>query len=373
MMPSINLIESIDLAESRFDASKRVLKNVRLIKAGKSLNKRYYSEALLQKSVSLFESTKAFDGHVKGERRVGELTGYYKNVRYENGALRADRHFTDTTAGRDVMAVVEAMLNGAPRSLAGLSINAQGTGKMGVMLGEDVLIVESILSAASVDDVLLPAGGGSYLEAVNPAHLSEAEINQVDAQARQQAHINRQAVVDMLTDGEKLTPAGEKLVAWLAQHAPYEANNPKGMAYEAMRHYLSNVIGEKTFTSAAYLAKFNDYAPRLWSAYQAALDSRLQPAESVKPSPAVRQFRQLQEANEMRAYLDRFASFLTRVAPLIVSHKTVQPSIKLAATHFLGKIGEGFTPIHYMKAYPSQVEILEKVFQDYCAELEEHQ
>ncbi len=163
MTKTIVLAEALDLSEAQFDTENRVLRNVGLIRVGKSLNKRYYTEAALQNAVSVFEGSKAFDSHAKGERRVGELTGYYQNVRFEDGILKADRYFLPTRAGQDVMAVVEAIKNGAPRNLAGLSINAVGTGKMGKYDGEDMLGVESITSANSVDDVVSPAAGGAYI------------------------------------------------------------------------------------------------------------------------------------------------------------------------------------------------------------------
>ncbi len=158
------LIESLDLTEAQFDPNTRTLKNVGLISAGKSLNKRFYSETVLKNAVTVFEGSKAFDSHAKGERRVGELTGWYENVRFDGGKLKADRHFLPTSAGKDVMAVVEAILNGAPRNLAGLSINAVGSGKMQKLDGEDFLHIESITAANSVDDVVSPAAGGSYIE-----------------------------------------------------------------------------------------------------------------------------------------------------------------------------------------------------------------
>lgn len=170
------LIESLDLTEAQFDMQERVLRNVGLIKAGKSANRRFYSEDVLQKAIAVFEGAKAFDSHAKGERRVGELTGWYKNVRYENGALRADRHFLPTRAGQDVMAVVEAIKNGAPRNLAGLSINAVGTGKMSKLDGEDYLHVEGITAANSVDDVVNPAAGGSYIESVSGDEIAKGYV-----------------------------------------------------------------------------------------------------------------------------------------------------------------------------------------------------
>lgn len=176
MTKTIVLAEALDLSEAQFDTENRVLRNVILIRSGKSLNKRNYPETVLQSAVSVFEGSKAFDSHAKGERRVGELTGYYKNVRYEEGTLKADRYFLPTTAGKDVMAVVEAIKNGAPRTLAGLSINAVGTGKVQKIDGEDVLNVESITAANSVDDVVSPAAGGTYLTASTGDEMAQAYI-----------------------------------------------------------------------------------------------------------------------------------------------------------------------------------------------------
>lgn len=164
-MPTI-LTEQLDLTEAQYNASTRTLSGVKLISAGTSLNRRHYSEDVLIKAAPLFEGAKAYDSHVAGSRSIGALTGYYKNVRYESGALRADRVFSNTQAGRDVQAVVEDIINGvAPRNLAGLSINAVGNGKTQKLPdGGDGLMVESITKVRSVDDVDTPAAGGSYTE-----------------------------------------------------------------------------------------------------------------------------------------------------------------------------------------------------------------
>jgi hypothetical protein len=176
-MPTI-LTEQIDLSEAQIDHEQRVLRNVKLISAGTSLNKRHYSEAVLTAAVSLFEGTKAYDGHMRGERRVGEITGAYSNVRLENGALRADRYFTRTQAGNDVFAIAEDIVSGkAPRSLAGLSINAVGNAKPGKIDGSDVVMVESITAVHSVDDVSVPAAGGGYTEAASGDAMTKSLLD----------------------------------------------------------------------------------------------------------------------------------------------------------------------------------------------------
>lgn len=158
------LQEQIDVAEASFDADARILRNVVLIRAGMSKNRRLYSESVLQAAAPVFEGTKAYDSHQRGERRVSEITGWYTNVRFEGGALRADRHFARTDAGRNVQAIAEDIIAGrAPASLAGLSINAVGKGRAVKADDGDVLEVEAISAANSVDDVTEPAAGGGYV------------------------------------------------------------------------------------------------------------------------------------------------------------------------------------------------------------------
>jgi hypothetical protein len=100
---------------------------------------------------------------LKEDRSVRDLSGWYANVRYQEGKLVADRYFTRNEAGNDVWAIAEDIVNKrAPASLAGLSINAFGTGKQTKQADGDVLTVESITAATSVDDVSTPAAGGGY-------------------------------------------------------------------------------------------------------------------------------------------------------------------------------------------------------------------
>jgi hypothetical protein len=169
--------EQLDLSEASVDSAARVLRNVVLIRAGTSANRRHYSEQVLSSAAPVFEGVKAYDGHERRARRVAETTGWYANVRYENGALRADRYFSGTQAGRDVQSVAEDIVSGrAPRTLAGLSINATGQAKPGKLPDGDALVVEAITAAESVDDVSSPAAGGAYLEHVTGDALAASLI-----------------------------------------------------------------------------------------------------------------------------------------------------------------------------------------------------
>jgi hypothetical protein len=171
--------ERLDLAEANIDADNRLIRNVVLIRAGKSMNKRRYPEPLLQASTGVFEGAPAFLDHPRksGESRSQrDLTGQYTNVRYENGALRADRVFTRTQAGNDAFGIAQDVIEGRiSPTVAGLSINASGTGKSVREADGDVFEVESIVRAitTSIDDVVMPAAGGSYTESASGDTLVE--------------------------------------------------------------------------------------------------------------------------------------------------------------------------------------------------------
>lgn len=165
------LVEALDLSEAAFSQD-GVLHDVVLIRAGMSKNRRHYSERLLQQAAPVFEGAKAYNDHAK-QHKATDITGWYKNVRFTDGKLLADRHFAPTQAGRDVQALAQEIVAGrAPADLAGLSINAAGKVKATTYTDGDGYEVESISAAESVDDVATPAAGGSYLAASADAMTS---------------------------------------------------------------------------------------------------------------------------------------------------------------------------------------------------------
>lgn len=167
-MTTTILREALDLHEASADPAAQLIRGVVLLKAGLSVNRRLYPEAVLREAVTAFEGVRAYANHAprgaKDDRSIRDLTGWYANVRYENGALRADRHFTRTQAGQDAWAIAEDIVSGrAPSGLAGLSISAVGTGKTQRLDDGEALVVEAITAADSVDDVSSPAAGGAYV------------------------------------------------------------------------------------------------------------------------------------------------------------------------------------------------------------------
>lgn len=166
---AVLMTEAIDRSSATLDADNRVLKNVVLIKAGMSANRKLYKPEALKNSAKVFEGTKAFVNHPsrtemkeRPERSVEHVSGWYKNVRFENNMLVADRYFSSNAAGQNAFALAQDVLNGAPATLAGLSINAAGVGFAAKDDAGDYIEVENISHAYSVDDVTEPAAGGAY-------------------------------------------------------------------------------------------------------------------------------------------------------------------------------------------------------------------
>lgn len=163
------LVEALDLSEARLDKQGRSVRQT-LIRAGESKNRRFYSEAVLMAAQHLFEGVKTYANHPtradmtqRPERSIRDLTGWIDEVSYENGAIVGTRHFLPNQAGNDSWAVVEAIIDGkAPATLMGASINAVGKAKAGKSDNGDLVMVESIESVISVDDVTAPAAGGGW-------------------------------------------------------------------------------------------------------------------------------------------------------------------------------------------------------------------
>lgn len=168
-MKTSPLIEASSLEESVLNTDTRSISNVRLIRAGMSLNRRKYSMEVLAKAAPLFEGTKAYANHpdwFDSGRSVRDITGWFTEVRVGNDGLYATRHFTRNHAGNDSFEMASDILTGrAPESLYGLSINAVGKTTKAKGDEGDFELVDEIVSVYSVDDVTTPAAGGSLLVA----------------------------------------------------------------------------------------------------------------------------------------------------------------------------------------------------------------
>ncbi len=238
--------EALDISEAQPDIENRILRGVILIRSGTSLNKRHYSEGLLQKSVGIFESSKAYDNHSGGARSIRDITGFYKNVRYENGALKGDRYFTRTQAGNDAWAIAQEVASGnAPKNLAGLSINAVGTAKKHAT-EDGVLEIESITAAISVDDVSEAGAKGAYVES-GGNDLTTAFWEAVSYDEYQQA---RPDFIDRLKKEWKQTRQDDALKAALAESEALKAELETAQAtIKTLQGERDTAIAEKALAS----------------------------------------------------------------------------------------------------------------------------
>src|SRR5690606_24382967 len=99
--------------------------------------------------------------------------GYVESVQGDAlaQALIEAMTYDEWVSGRPAIGVVAA--GTAPKSLAGLAVNAVGSARKREDGG---VVVEAISYAHSVDDVTTPAAGGGYVESVQGDALAQALI-----------------------------------------------------------------------------------------------------------------------------------------------------------------------------------------------------
>lgn len=166
-MKTTPLIERMDFTEAVIDTAARTARQI-IIRAGWSSNRRLYSPEVLERAIPLFEGAQTYADHPTPDeikdrrgRSVLAITGYLSEVKFEDNALKATRHFVGD-AGEKVWKLVEHVLNGSNPSLIGASINAFGKARVEKRDDQDVYIVEAIDGVWSVDDVSVAAAGGGF-------------------------------------------------------------------------------------------------------------------------------------------------------------------------------------------------------------------
>lgn len=158
--------------------------DVVILRAGKSLNGFYYSDATLREAVALFEGArvlaKSNDVHLKGERPdINKVAGWISDVKFVEGAgtdagsLRGKFNMVGQVELREAM--VEAWKRGK-KDLVGLSIDATGksTKPSATQLREGVkAVAKSITKVLSVDLIVDPSAGGGLVRLVESADPKE--------------------------------------------------------------------------------------------------------------------------------------------------------------------------------------------------------
>lgn len=152
---------------------------IRVIQAGTSLNKVFYSDALLRESAPLFEGSRVFiksdDEHIKGDgKAVDNLIGRLTEAKFvagktpDTGELQALLTLIEPE-GSVAIKIREAAARGMG-DLFGFSIDANGAAKVQLREGRKVKVATSITKVNSVDLIVEPGAGGRLIrmvEAVN--------------------------------------------------------------------------------------------------------------------------------------------------------------------------------------------------------------
>ena len=160
-----------------------------VIEEGRSQNGNFYSAAVLEKAVPLFENSNVFmqkinegvadhltkqlrDAFPKGV--TGNMVGFLKDVRLEevNGkkAITADLHIVDDNLKGIMLNLWEAKAS----DKLGYSIDIEGAISQGKIDGQDSIIVESIEKVNQTDVVNFPSAGGRNIQLLEATDLGRA-------------------------------------------------------------------------------------------------------------------------------------------------------------------------------------------------------
>ncbi len=165
-------VESIRLAEAAPEAMKGRRFKALLIKAGWSLNDRFYSEAMLRRDgpTAFPRGSQMRGNHPNAQDRESRPEGSIHDVLSETTSVpRWDATLGGLVAEVEVFPQHADLLNERFAKAIGLSIRASGTGEYGEVDGRKGLIIESLSPGGTVDWVTTAGAGGRVLQLVESA------------------------------------------------------------------------------------------------------------------------------------------------------------------------------------------------------------
>lgn len=231
----VALVEAVDGKGFVWDAV--------LIKAGLSLNNRFYPDAVLREAAPLFEGRPVFakgdEQHLKGEGKdVRNILGYVGNVRFVEGAAADTGSLLGTvtllSAAGNLPEVIREAWDRGKKDLVGLSIDALGGAKAGKHGGKSVRVATRISKVNSVDLIVEPGAGGGLVrlvEAADPNLQEDADmaLKERMLEAIKAKNPAKAAAIDLATiSDEDLETAYREAVA--APPAPAAKADDKGFA-----------------------------------------------------------------------------------------------------------------------------------------------
>ena len=175
---------------------------VTLIQVGKSANNNYYSEDVLREAVPLLENCLCYNDHGEIKRSPSELVGIYKDVVFENNAIRAKLNTLKPWEW-----LKDTYRNGINDRILGLSLDFFGLVEKGSINGENVNIVRKItggpdpLNKPRCDLVLFPAAGGRLSESA-PKSFRESIQNLLGRLVctRERLHHQNEAIANQIDE-----------------------------------------------------------------------------------------------------------------------------------------------------------------------------
>lgn len=188
----------------------------RVIRAGMSGNRNYYSDAVLREATPLFDGARVF---VKGDAE--HIKGGGKDLRNLVGRLVEPRFVEGAAADTgEIIAVLELIDAADPVSvkvreavakrmqdLFGLSIDADGTVKAEMREGKRTRVATSIKRVNSVDLIVEPGAGGGLVSFVEAANEDDEEsgMNKKQKMRLLEAIQERRPAVGKLIDIETIS------------------------------------------------------------------------------------------------------------------------------------------------------------------------
>jgi hypothetical protein len=157
--------ELLDLTEASAENNTKTW-DVVLIKTGLSKNGTYYSEKVLRQAAPLFEGSRALvrsdDAHsYNADISVKNIAGFYSDVEYREGGLRAKLHLLESAYWLHKMLLESRKIG--HKNPFGLSIVASGSATLRKRNDRAIKEVDAIESVVSVDPVVLLRPGVSLL------------------------------------------------------------------------------------------------------------------------------------------------------------------------------------------------------------------
>ncbi len=160
---------------------------IRVIKAGLSGNRNFYSDSVLREALSLFEGVrvlvKSDEEHLAGKGKdvrniIGQLSDpqFIEGAALDTGEIRATLTMIEPEG--DVTVKLREACNRGLTGLFGFSIDANGSAKRGRIAGHAARIAKKITKVKSVDLIVEPGAGGEVIELIE-AHSGDNTMREM--------------------------------------------------------------------------------------------------------------------------------------------------------------------------------------------------